>query len=72
LIVGGYMIAFLFIGRPDNNYWGYLYSPLLPLGWMLAPAALYDLAARAAPGLTNTASNLVGAGIAHLTNLKSR
>lgn len=49
IIVGGYMAAFLFIGRPDNDYWGYLYSPLLPLGWALAPAALYDLLSRIAP-----------------------
>jgi hypothetical protein len=47
LIVGGYVIAFLFVGRPDNQYWGELYSPLLPLGWALAPAALYDLVSRA-------------------------
>lgn len=72
LIVGGYMIAFLFVGRPDNNYWGYLYSPLLPLGWMLAPAALYDLAARAAPGFTNAVSSLVDTGVARLRSLKIR
>jgi hypothetical protein len=72
LIVGGYMIAFLFVGRPDNNYWGYLYSPLLPLGWLLAPVALYDLAARVAPGFTNRVPDLARAGIARLTSFKIR
>lgn len=49
LVVGGYMAAFAVVGRPDNAYWGILYAPLLPLGWLLAPAALRDLASRALP-----------------------
>lgn len=49
LVVGGYMAAFAIVGRPDNAYWGILYAPLLPLGWLLAPAALRDLAVRAFP-----------------------
>jgi hypothetical protein len=47
LIVGGYMAAFLVLGRADNNYWGALYAPILPLGVVLAPPALGDLARRA-------------------------
>lgn len=43
LIVGGYMAAFLVVGRPDNGYWGLLYAPLLPLGWVAAPLAVRDL-----------------------------
>jgi hypothetical protein len=43
LIVGGYMAAFLVVGRPDNGYWGLLYAPLLPLGWVAAPFAVRDL-----------------------------
>ncbi len=59
LIVGGYMFAFLFIGRPDNAYWGCLYSPLLPLGWLLAPVALFDLLSRAALGTMTRYSRAV-------------
>jgi hypothetical protein len=43
LIVGGYMAAFLVVGRPDNGYWGLLYAPLLPLGWVVGPFAVRDL-----------------------------
>ena len=49
LTMGGYMAAFTVVGRPDTNYWGQLYAPLLPVGLMLAPAALRDLARRAWP-----------------------
>jgi hypothetical protein len=51
LIVGGYMCAFLVVGRADNFYWGYLYAPILPLGVVLAPPALFDLWQRAMPQL---------------------
>jgi hypothetical protein len=47
LIAGGYMLAYAFIGRPDNNFWGLLYAPFLSIGFVLAPAALRDLFARA-------------------------
>lgn len=50
LIVGGYLTAFLFVGRPDNSYWGMLFSPLLPIGVALSPLALRDLIARAWAG----------------------
>lgn len=42
-LLGLWMTAFLVIGRPDNNYWGFLMAPFLPLGLALAPAALRDL-----------------------------
>lgn len=51
LVVGGYMIAFLFVGLPANTYWGLLTAPLLPIGLVLAPAALRDLAVRSLPQL---------------------
>lgn len=38
-----YVGAFLVVGRPDNDYWGLIYAPLLPLGLLFAPAALRDL-----------------------------
>jgi hypothetical protein len=47
LAVGGYAAAFAVVGRPDTDYWGMLYTPILPLGWVLAPAALRDLWRRA-------------------------
>ena len=35
--------AFLLLGRPDNGYWGFLFAPILPIGFAFAPAALADL-----------------------------
>jgi hypothetical protein len=52
LIVVGYVAGFLVLGRPDNNYWGLLYAPILPLGIVLAPPALRDLWRRAVPRLS--------------------
>jgi len=43
VIVAGYLTGLLVVGRPDNYYWGILYAPLLPVGFLLAPAALRDL-----------------------------
>lgn len=43
----GYVMAFVVVGRPENDYWGILYAPLIPLGLVLAPTALKDLVARA-------------------------
>jgi hypothetical protein len=39
----GCLVAFLFVGRPNNGYWGLLLAPLLPLGIAFAPAAIRDL-----------------------------
>jgi hypothetical protein len=47
LIVLGYLAAVTVVGRPDNEYWGELWAPLLPLGMALAPFALGDLARQA-------------------------
>jgi hypothetical protein len=54
VLVAGYLSGFLVVGRPDNYYWGLLYTPLLPVGFLLAPAALRDLV-RNAFAHTNTA-----------------
>jgi hypothetical protein len=45
--VGGYVTGLIFFGRPDNYYWGILYTPLLAGGLLYAPAALRDLVVRA-------------------------
>lgn len=45
--VGGYLLALLIVGRPDNYYWGIIFTPLLPMGWLFAPHAVRDLAANA-------------------------
>ena len=50
LVVAGYLAAFTVVGRPDNYYWGILFAPLVPLGWLYAPAAFRDIFQRA--GLT--------------------
>ena len=35
-----YLAIWLFIGRPDNDYWGLVVAPLLPLGLLQLPEAL--------------------------------
>jgi hypothetical protein len=47
LVVTGYLAAVLVVGRLDNEYWGILWAPLVPVGLALAPAALRDLLHRA-------------------------
>jgi hypothetical protein len=39
-VVLAYLGAWLFIGRADNDYWGLLIAPLLPLGLLQLPEAL--------------------------------
>ena len=43
LTVFGYVIAFVFVGRPENSYWGLLIAPLWPLGLLMAPRAIVSL-----------------------------
>lgn len=45
VLLGGYLAAFMLIGRPDNFYWGLLVSPLLLSGLAFAPRGLRDLVA---------------------------
>ena len=43
LIVGGYTLAFLFAGRPDNNFWGIIYGPLIAVSLTFMPLGLSAL-----------------------------
>jgi hypothetical protein len=43
LSAAAYVAAFTIVGQPFNEYWGLLYAPLLPFGFVLVPAALRDL-----------------------------
>jgi len=43
LTVTIYLIFFAFVGKSFNDYWGFLYSPLLALGFSLAPLAAVHL-----------------------------
>jgi hypothetical protein len=47
LLLVGYALGFMAIGRPVNLYWGFMTAPLLAVGLCLAPAALIDLGRRA-------------------------
>jgi hypothetical protein len=49
VLVVGYLAGLMVVGRPDNYYWGILYAPLLPMGWVLLPAAASDLLRSAFP-----------------------
>jgi hypothetical protein len=49
LTVFGYVAAFIFVGRPENSYWGLLIAPLWPLSLLLGPRALLVLLRTAGP-----------------------
>ena len=42
-LLAGYTLGFMMIGRPENDYWGFVTAPLLAVGLCLAPMALGDL-----------------------------
>jgi hypothetical protein len=42
-----YLLLFLVYGRPENDYWGALYAPLIALGVVWSPAVLQELLGRA-------------------------
>ena len=41
------LLLFLFYGRPENEYWGAIYAPLIALGLVFAPGTLRALVAGA-------------------------
>jgi len=47
ITVSLYVLLFLFYGRPENDYWGALYAPLIALSLVFAPDVLRGLIARA-------------------------
>ena len=49
LIVWGYSLAFLFVGRSNNGYWGFIYGPIVAISLVFAPMALRDLWRAAGP-----------------------
>lgn len=46
ITVSGYLVAFCFVGKAVNAYWGALYTPLFAFGLVLAPLAVRDLLAQ--------------------------
>lgn len=46
-VLAGYALAFCVVGRVNNMYWGFLFTPLLLAGLAWSPAALRDLVAAA-------------------------
>lgn len=40
------LLLFLIYGRPENEYWGAIYAPLIALGLVFAPRAIVTLARR--------------------------
>lgn len=49
LLLGCYVMTFIVIGRPENSYWGLLYTAILLPGLGFAPRALMSLAQRLGP-----------------------
>jgi hypothetical protein len=56
LVVGGYLVAFMIVGRPENYYWGLLIAPLVPVGLVFALPALLGLVRQGAHPSTPRAS----------------
>jgi hypothetical protein len=48
VLLAGYCLGFLVVGRPQNSYWGMVTAPLFGVALGLAPAALVDIWRRAA------------------------
>ena len=46
MLLMGYGLGFMVIGRPVNSYWGIMTAPLMAVALCLAPAALHDLCGR--------------------------
>jgi hypothetical protein len=46
ITVALYLLLFVVYGRPENDYWGALYAPLVALGLVFAPAVLMAIARR--------------------------
>jgi hypothetical protein len=59
LVVFGYLGAFAFVGHSFNDYWGAILAPLLPFGFVAAPASARDLA-RALTGARAAAPDTPG------------
>jgi hypothetical protein len=43
LTVAVYLVAFAIVGKPFNDYWGAMFTPLMMLGLAFVPAAVRDL-----------------------------
>ncbi len=43
LTVGLYMLSYCFVGKPFNQYWGMMYTNILPLGLLYLPKVIGDL-----------------------------
>lgn len=56
LTTSAYLLAFAFVGRPVNEYWGAMYTPLLTLGLPWAALAIADLLRAVASGGVSAAS----------------
>ena len=43
LIVGAYILSYLFVGKPFNIYWGVMFNTLVFLGVLYIPRSIFDL-----------------------------
>ena len=55
LVVIGYTLAFLVVGRADNSYWGLLLTPLWPIGFVATGPALIGLVGKLRGALVTAA-----------------
>ena len=49
LILWGYSLVFLFVGRSNNDYWGVLLAPILGVSLIFAPLVIVTLWRRSFP-----------------------
>jgi hypothetical protein len=43
LTIGAYILAYSFVGKPFNKYWGLMYTNILPLGLLYVSSSMRDL-----------------------------
>jgi hypothetical protein len=55
MLIVGYTVGFMAIGRPENGYWGLVTVPVLAVALCFTPAALGDLWRQAQPRRDNPA-----------------
>jgi hypothetical protein len=51
LTIAAYLLLFAFVGKAFNDYWGYLYAPLLAFGFAWTPLAIARLCGNRGPSI---------------------
>jgi len=63
-VVTAYLCLFAVVGNPNNAYWGAMYTSLLPIGLLYAPASVWEIvgSCRLCPSTSNQSPRFRGRG----------